>query len=105
MLYASAYNVGVWRSNDNGSTWTQIHSVTNTGAMRSEFAVATTPDDHTRMYTTEGDSGTPYSRLFRGRGGRVRAPTFVDKTSSNPANPGYATLTSARASAGMTSGS
>src|SRR5437588_6447298 len=51
VIYASAYNVGIWRSNDNGATWTQIHAVSNTGAMRSEFAVTTTtPDNHTRMY-------------------------------------------------------
>jgi hypothetical protein len=92
VLYASAYNVGVWRSTDNGATWTNIHTVTNTGAMRSEFAVATTPDGHTRMYATEGDSGTPYSRLFVAEAVESGAPTFVDKTSSNPANPGYATF-------------
>jgi len=49
VIYASAYNVGIWRSIDNGATWTQIHSVTNTGAMRSEFALASTPDGHTRI--------------------------------------------------------
>src|SRR5882757_7925027 len=35
VIYASAYNVGIWRSTDSGATWTQIHAVTNTGAMRS----------------------------------------------------------------------
>jgi hypothetical protein len=91
VIYASAYNVGIWRSTDNGVVWTQIHSVTNTGAMRSEFAVASTPDGHTRMYSGEGDSGTPYSRVFVAEAVESGTPTFVDKTSSNVADAGYAT--------------
>jgi len=92
VIYASAYNVGIWRSNDNGSTWTQIHAVSNTGAMRSEFAVTTTPDNHTRMYSGEGDSGTPFSRVFVAEAVETGAPAFVQKTSSNVADPGYATF-------------
>src|SRR6266480_7833891 len=91
VIYASAYNVGIWRSTDNGANWTQIHAVTNTGAMRSEFAVATTPDGHTRMYSGEGDSGSPYSRVFVAEAVETGAPAFVQKTSSNVADPGYAT--------------
>src|SRR5438094_7970003 len=58
VLYASAYNVGVWRSTDNGANWTNIHTCQTCGggASRSEFAVATTPDGNTRMYQTEGDT-------------------------------------------------
>jgi hypothetical protein len=92
VIYASAYNVGIWRSNDNGAIWTQIHAVSNTGAMRSEFAVTTTPDNHTRMYSGEGDSGTPYSRVFVAEAVESGSPTFVDKTSSNVADAGYATF-------------
>src|SRR6266480_4484605 len=91
VIYASAYNVGIWRSTENGTTWTQIHAVANTGAMRSEFAVAATPDGHTRMYSGEGDSGTPYSRVFVAEAVETGAPAFVQKTSSNVADPGYAT--------------
>src|SRR5882724_4203004 len=91
VIYASAYNVGIWRSTDNGATWTNIHSVTNTGAMRSEFALASTPDGHTRMYSGEGDSGAPYSRVFVAEAVETGAPAFVQKTSSNVADPGYAT--------------
>jgi hypothetical protein len=94
VIYASAYNVGVWRSIDNGVTWINIHPCQITcdfAADRSEFAVTTTPDGHTRMYQTEGDSGTPYSRLFVAEAVESGAPAFVDKTSSNPADPGYAT--------------
>src|SRR5438552_3375139 len=64
VIYATAYQKGVWRSNDNGATWSNIHVGFGSSADRSEFALATTPDGHTRMYQTEGDSGTPYSRLF-----------------------------------------
>jgi hypothetical protein len=91
VIYASAYNVGIWRSTDYGATWTNIHSVTNTGAMRSEFAVASTPDGHTRMYSGEGDSGSPPSRVFVAEAVETGAPVFVQKTSSNVADPGYAT--------------
>ena len=91
VIYASAYNVGIWRSTDSGATWTQIHAVTNTGAMRSEFAVASTPDGHTRMYSGEGDSGSPYSRVFVAEAVETGTPAFVQKTSNNVADPGYAT--------------
>jgi hypothetical protein len=92
VIYASAYNVGIWRSTDNGANWTQIHAVTNTGAMRSEFAVATTPNGHTRMYSGEGDSGSPYSRVFVAEAVESGSPAFVQKTSSSVADAGYATF-------------
>ena len=97
VIYASAYNVGVWRSTDNGATWTNIHTCQTCGggASRSEFAVATTTDGHTRMYQTEGDSGppaNPYSRLWVAEAVESGTPTFVQKTSDNIADPGYATF-------------
>ncbi len=66
VVYATAYQKGVWRSTDNGATWTNIHVGFGSSADRSEFDLATTPDGHTRMYQTEGDSGAPgpYSRFF-----------------------------------------
>ena len=91
VIYATAYNVGVWRSTDGGATWTNIHPGNNTGADRSEIAVVTTPDTHSRIYQGEGDSGTPYSRFFVADLVETGAPVFVQKTSSNIADPGYAT--------------
>src|SRR5207237_3950839 len=109
VIYASAYNVGVWRSVDNGTTWTNIHpcstliSTCGFGADRSEFALATTPDGHTRMYQTSGDSGPSaatvscpncpnYCSIFfvaNAVGSGVQ--TLVDKTSPNIADIGYDT--------------
>lgn len=97
VIYASAYNVGVWRSNDSGATWTNIHTcqINCTFADRSEFALATMPDGHTRMYQTEGDSGPgagdPPSQFWVADAVETGAPVFVNKTSANPADPGYAT--------------
>jgi len=107
VIYASAYNVGVWRSTDNGATWTNIHACQTCGggASRSEFAVAATPDGHTRMYQTEGDTCTVssvnpctdpaapsgFSRFFVADAVESGSPTFVMKTSTNIADPGYAT--------------
>jgi hypothetical protein len=110
VIYATAYNVGVWRSLDNGATWTNIHACQTCGggASRSEFALATTPDGHTRMYQTEGDTctvgspgpctspttnaqGTGYSRLWVADGVESGSPVFVDKTTPSPSSPGYAT--------------
>jgi hypothetical protein len=110
VIYATAYNEGVWRSTDNGASWTNIHACQTCGggAARSEFALTTTADSHTRMYQTEGDTctvgdmspctspttnahGTGYSRLWVADGVESGSPTFVDKTNPDPASPGFAT--------------
>lgn len=94
VVYASAYNVGVWRSIDDGATWTQIKTGQNTGAWRSEFALATV-DGHTRMYESEGDTGPdaqqPPSTFSVGDAVESGTPTFDLKTSSSTASPYYAT--------------
>ena len=109
VIYAAAYNKGVWRSTDDGATWTNIHpcntATTTCGfaADRSEFALAATPDGHTRMYQTEGDSGPSaatascpncpnyWSRFFVADAVESGSPTFTDKTSPNVADVGYDT--------------
>src|SRR5438477_11207597 len=64
VIYATAYQKGVWRSNDNGANWSNIHVGFGSSADRSEFALATTPDGHTRMYQTEAENGPHYTPLF-----------------------------------------
>jgi hypothetical protein len=102
VVYASAYNEGVWRSTDSGANWTNIHPCSNSpgcnnaaiDAARSEFALATMPDGHTRMYQGEGDSGPPAygpSQFYVADQVETGAPVFVNKTSSNVADAGYAT--------------
>jgi len=96
VIYASAYNKGVWRSTDNGLTWINIHTCQTCGggASRSEFALATV-GVHTRMYQTEGDSGPPAnppSQFWVADAVETGAPTFVLKTSASVADLGYATF-------------
>lgn len=102
VVYATAYNVGVWRSTDNGATWTNILAGINSGANRSEFALATTPDGHTRMYESNGDTCTVsstqpctnpaiYSKFAVADAVESGSPAFVTKTSANPADAGFAT--------------
>jgi hypothetical protein len=107
VVYATSYGQGVFRSVDNGATWTLIAPCTSgcSNTDRSEFALATMPDGHTRMYMTQGDtctvsSGPPpqpctdpklYSKFFVADAVETGTPTFVDKTSADPASPGFAT--------------
>lgn len=92
-VYASSYARGVWRSPDGGTTWTQIKESLNSAVFQTRAAIDVTalPNGKTRMYVHEGNIGNPYSRLFRSDDVASGAPTFTDLTSSNPADPGFAT--------------
>jgi len=91
IVYAGSYGRGVWRSNDGGSTWTQIKPSLNSAnsAMRPEIAVTGLPGGATRMYVAEGASGSPYARLYRSDDVASGLPAFTDLTSSDPADSGY----------------
>lgn len=93
IVYASSYARGVWRSADAGATWTQIKPSLNPAVIttRAAIDVNALPNGKTRMYVYEGNIGNPYSRLFRSDDVAAGAPTFTDLTSSNPADPGFAT--------------
>lgn len=92
IVYSSAMGRGIWRSNDGGSTWTQIKpGVTTSSTWRSEFAVAKLSNGKTRMYVGEGDSGSPYARFSVSDDVATGIPAFASNTSNNPADPGYAT--------------
>ena len=92
-VYAGSYARGVWRSIDGGATWTQIKPSLNSAdtSMRPELAVTTLPNGDTRMYVHEGSSGNPASRLFRSDSVATGLPAFVNLSSSNVADSGYAT--------------
>jgi len=77
---------GVWRSNDSGSSWTQIKAALNTATAndRPEFAV-TPLGGATRMYVGEGtdlDSGIGQARIFRSDDVATGAPAFTDLTTT-----------------------
>lgn len=57
VIYVNEFSRGVWRSIDNGATWTQIKSPRNAGRStdRAEFAVTTLPNGKTRMYVGIGN--------------------------------------------------
>src|SRR5919109_200064 len=93
-VYAASYARGVWRSNDAGATWTQIKPSLNAAIIQTRPAIAVTElvGGATRMYVHEGNTGTPYSRLFRSDSVRTGAPVFQDLTSKNPSQSGYGTF-------------
>jgi hypothetical protein len=101
-LYASITDNGLFRSSDNGTTWTQIF----TGqpdpegfGIRYEFAPTTLANGKTRIYLAEGlneftdpvtDNPNPdsASRLLRTDDG-TGAATFTNLSSSDPSSPGF----------------
>jgi hypothetical protein len=96
VVYASSYARGVWRSPDAGTTWTQIKASLNAtiSSTLPWVAVTTLANGNTRMYISEGhvnDSGQ-YSRVFRSDSVRTGTPTWQDLTSSDPADPRWATF-------------
>jgi hypothetical protein len=91
IVYAASYARGVWRSSDSGANWTQIKPSLNAGVTttRPAIAVTTLTNGKTRMYVGEGNTGNPYSRLFRSDDVATGSPVFSDMTSSDPASPRY----------------
>jgi len=90
-VYAGSYARGVWRSSDGGTTWVQIKPSLNKASTttRPELTVNKLPNGKTRMYVAEGNTGAPFSQLFRADDASGAAPAFLPLTSSDPAQPGY----------------
>jgi len=93
VLYVNEYSQGIWRSLNNGATWTQIKTPLNAtrSTDRAEFAVTTLPNGNTRMYVGVGnqtDSGANRARFFR-TDDASGAAVFTDLTT--PQNAGYCT--------------
>lgn len=94
IVYAGSISRGIWRSSDSGATWEQIKPSLNSAVIttRPAFDVTLLPNGKTRMYVGEGNTGGPYARLFRSDDVASGTPTFTDLTSSNVADPGFATF-------------
>ena len=92
-IYAAAFNAGVWRSTNNGVTFTQIKSALNPSLNtdRAEFAVNALANGKTRMYVGVGNSsnaGANRARFYR-TDDAAGAAVFTDMTT--PQNIGYCT--------------
>jgi hypothetical protein len=93
VIYVNEFSRGIWRSTDNGVTWTQIKSPLNAGLStdRAEFDVTTLSNGKTRMYVGVGnqsDSGANRARFYR-TDDASGAATFTDMTTAQ--NIGYCT--------------
>jgi hypothetical protein len=97
ILYGGAFgpqNVagsgGVWRSTDDGVTWTQIKTALNTAPNtdQAEFAVTSIAGGFTRMYVGIGNNGTDTARFYR-TDDAAGAAVFADMTTSQ--NSDYCT--------------
>lgn len=89
IVYASAYQQGVWRSLDGGGTFSQILPPVNPGENtdRAEFAVTPLGGGLTRMYVGDGSTGAPggEARFFR-TDDASGAAVFTDLTNNRNIN-------------------
>ena len=96
-LYAAAFprltasGGGVWRSMDDGATFTQIKTALDPGNIndRAEFAATRLENGNTRMYVGDGNTGSPDARFYRSDDVATGSPTFTDMTTTQ--NVGYCT--------------
>jgi hypothetical protein len=104
VLYVNDFGKGIWRSLNNGATWTQIKTplVDNLSTDRAEFDVTPLSDGHTRMYVgignqqfvvPDGDQDPTNNVVIRARVFRTDdasgAAVFTDLTT--PQNIDYCT--------------
>ena len=101
-VYAAAFQQGIWRSSDGGSTWEQVFATQDpsNNAARTEFALNTTSDGHTRIYvgdggheTGAGDFGLPISNTGVYRGDAIDTKTSAQLVTGGT-DGGYESLTS-----------
>jgi hypothetical protein len=90
VLYVNDFGQGIWRSLDNGATWSQIKPAltNNLSTDRAEFDVTTLTNGKTRMYVGIGNNGTAAARLYR-TDDASGAAAFTDMTTAQ--NIGYCT--------------
>jgi len=92
-IYLASFQQGIWRSLDNGVTWTQIKSALNAAQNtdRAQFALGKLAGGMTRMYVGVGnasDAGANRARFYR-TDDAAGAAVFTDMTT--PQNIGYCT--------------
>src|SRR5205823_3153919 len=91
-LYAAAFpkfgppfgnGGGVWRSKNDGGTFTQIYAPLDPLNIndRAQFAV-TTASGLTRMYVGDGNTGSPTAHVFRSDDVATGVPVFIDLTAA-----------------------
>jgi hypothetical protein len=87
VLYQSSFAEGVYRSLNNGATWTQIKTALNPARSddRTEFAVNKLPGGKTRMYVGIGNAGAPAARFYR-TDDAAGAAVFTDMTTAQNSN-------------------
>jgi hypothetical protein len=83
-VYAAAFQIGVWRSTDSGTTWAQIRPADQPAINtdRSTFAVNTLPNGKTRMYVGDGNQGVTPAHFYRSDDATAAVPTFADMTTA-----------------------
>ena len=92
VVYAAAFQQGVWRSTDGGTTFAQILAPLNPAfnTDRAEFAVTTLPNGKTRMYVGDGAQGGPSpgipARFYRTDDATAAAPVFANLTTAQNVN-------------------
>ncbi len=86
VIYASAYQQGVWRSTNGGVSFSQILVPIAPGLNtdRAELAVTKLPNGKTRMYVGDGAQGSPIAQFFR-TDDAAGAAVFTNYTLSPPA--------------------
>ncbi len=88
-VYASFFARGIWRSNDGGTTWTQIMAPLGGGNNeRAEFDLVKL-GNATRMYVGVGGGAGQFAKFRRSDSVRTGVPTFTDLTSSTEDTPGF----------------
>ena len=89
-LYAAAFprltvsGGGVWRSTDDGATFTQIKTALAPANIndRAEFAVTPITGGFTRMYVGDGNTGSPTAQVYRSDDVATGVPVFTDLTAA-----------------------
>src|SRR5947209_2015828 len=99
-LYAAAFprltvsGGGVWRSTDDGATFTQIKTALAPANIndRAEFAVTPITGGFTRMYVGDGNTGSPTAQVYRSDDVATGVPVFTEDRKSTRLNSSHANI-------------